>query len=110
MSTGILIVLAAFPDAEVARKIVRELVDLKLAACGTIVPGAESVYRWKGKIETQGEALAILKTTAQTFPLLQAKLKERHPYEVPETIAFPVSDGLPNYLAWVRENVTASSD
>jgi periplasmic divalent cation tolerance protein len=110
MSTGILIVLATFPDAEVARKIVRELVDLKLAACGTIVPAAESIYRWKGTVESQGETLAILKTTGQTYPLLETKLKERHPYEVPETIAFPVSDGLPSYLAWVRENVTASSD
>ena len=110
MSTGILVVFATFPDAEIAREVVRELVGQKLAACGTIVPGGESIYRWKEKVESQGETLAILKTTAQTYPLLQAKLKERHPYEVPETIAFPVSDGLPNYMAWVRENVTASSD
>ena len=110
MSTNILIVFATFPDAETARKIVNELVDKKLTACGTIVPSAESVYRWQGKIESQQESLAILKTTAEAYPHLEKRIKELHPYEVPETIAFPASNGLSSYLTWVRENVTVSSD
>jgi periplasmic divalent cation tolerance protein len=98
-------VFCTFPDQESARRVIDRLVDDRLIACGNIFPGIESIYRWKGKIERSSEVMAILKTTRDRFSLLQSVFKELHPYEVPELIATPISNGLPAYLAWITENV-----
>lgn len=103
-----LVVSATFPDAEVARKIVRTLVEERLVACGNLVPGVESIYTWKGAVETSTEVLAVMKTTRELYPSAQARLRELHPYEVPECIAVPIEDGLPDYLQWVRDSVGAT--
>ena len=103
MSGEALVVFATFPDAECARRIVTQLVEEKLAACGNVVPAVESIYRWEGKVETAQEAMAVLKTDAAHFPALQTRLKELHPYEVPECLAVPVADGLPQYLRWLGD-------
>ena len=90
-----------FPDAETALRIVREIVDLRLAACGNVLPQVHSVYRWQGKVEEGTETMVFFKTTR--FEELQAKLRSLHPYDVPEIIALSVADGLPAYLQWVEE-------
>ena len=100
-----LTVFCTFPDLENARRVVDRLVKDRLIACGNIFPAVESIYRWKGKIERSFEALAILKTTRDKFSRLEAVFKELHPYEVPELIAAPISNGLPAYLAWITQNV-----
>ncbi len=100
-----LVVFATFPDIDVARRIVRTLVEERLAACGNLVPGAESIYTWKGAVETSAEVLGVMKTEAARYEQLQARLNELHPYEVPECIAFPITAGLPDYLRWVAESV-----
>jgi len=82
-----LAVFSTYPDAETARSIAHTLVKEQLAACANIIPGVESIYRWKGAIETSGEVLAILKTTEERYPELEARIKELHPYEVPEVVA-----------------------
>jgi len=100
-----LTVFCTFPDLEYARRVVDQLVKDRLIACGNIFPAIESIYRWKDKIERASEVLAILKTTRHKFGQLESVFKELHPYEVPELIATPISNGLPAYLAWITENL-----
>jgi len=64
----VLIAFCTFPDAEVARKIVREIVDFRLVACGNIIPKIHSIYRWQGKVESSDEALAFLNSTPRVTP------------------------------------------
>ncbi|HWL51751.1 MAG TPA: divalent-cation tolerance protein CutA [Chthoniobacteraceae bacterium] len=97
---SLLFVVTTFPDAETARRIVRQLVEEERIACGTLLPGAESLYRWEGALETAHECLVLLKTTSEAYPALEARLKSVHPYEVPEIVAFSASGGLPAYLEW----------
>jgi len=99
-----LLVLSTFPDAKTAREITRTLVDERLVACGNLLPGVESIYRWKGAVESAAEVMAIYKTTRSAYPALEERLKSLHPYEVPELVALTPSGGWPPYLAWIVEN------
>jgi periplasmic divalent cation tolerance protein len=105
MEDEFLIVFCTFPDLENARRVIDQLVERRLIACGNILPGIESIYRWKEKIEKSSEVLAILKTTREGFGPLKSVFKELHSYEVPELIAAPITDGLPAYLGWISGNV-----
>jgi periplasmic divalent cation tolerance protein len=104
MAEKILLALSTFPDAEVARRISSELVSERFAACANILPAIESVYRWKGSIETGNETLVFFKLSENQQTAFQEKLRALHPYEVPEIIFVPVVSGLPEYLRWVAEN------
>jgi len=99
-------VLTTTPTAEVGRALVRALVERRLVACGTVVPGCASVYRWRGAVQEQDEALVVLKTTAARCGELCATLPELHPYEVPEVVALPVVAGHAPYLEWVSAETT----
>ena len=100
----VLVAFCTFPDADAARKIVREIVDLRLAACGNILPQVHSIYRWQGKVETADEVLAIFKLDSQRYSEFETKLRALHPYEVPEIISCKIDNGLPEYLSWVGES------
>ena len=100
-----LVVLSTFPDADTAARIARTLVELQLAACVNVVPAVRSIYRWEGKVCDEAETLAVIKTTAERYAALAAKIAELHPYQVPELIALPLADGHPPYLAWLAEQV-----
>ena len=104
MAEKILLALSTFPDAETARKISNQLVAERLAACANILPSVESIYRWKEKIESGNETLVFFKLSEDGQSAFQEKLRSLHPYEVPEIIFVPVSNGLPEYLGWVVEN------
>ena len=104
MSDEVLLALSTFPDIETARRIARELVTDKFAACANIIPAIESIYRWQGKIEQGNETLVLFKTTAARSAAFQEKLKSLHPYDVPEIIFLRVEEGSPEYLGWVIEN------
>ncbi len=91
-------------NADEAVKIARTLVEEELVACGNIIPGIRSIYRWKGEIFDEEEVMLIMKTQASLFPTVQSRVQSLHSYEVPEIIALDISDGLPEYLAWVMEN------
>ena len=104
MSQEILLALSTFPDAETARKISNQLVTEKFAACANILPGVESVYRWKEKIETGNETLVFFKLSEDRQAAFQERLRSLHPYEVPEIIFVSVANGLPDYLRWVAES------
>ena len=99
-----LVAFCTFPDADVAEKITKELVELRLAACGNILPEIRSIYEWQGKIESGAEVLTIFKLASDRYPEFEKKIRSMHPYDVPEIIAFPVSKGLPAYLGWVTES------
>src|SRR5437868_13680515 len=104
MADEIVLALCTFPDAKTARRIAREIVELRFAACGNILPQIHSIYRWQGKVESGEEALAIFKVSAARYSEFQARLSSLHPYEVPEIISCQVDAGLPDYLRWVTEN------
>ena len=104
MTAEVVLALCTLPDAETARRVARELVELQLVACGNVLPQIHSVYRWQGKVESADEALAIFKLPARGYAEFEAKLRSLHPYDVPEIISFPIDQGLPEYLRWVIES------
>ena len=87
---------------EEAQKIAHYLVEQKLAACAQITGPIESTYRWKGKVETAGEWLCLIKTRESLFGKVEAAIKKLHPYETPEIIAVPIVKGSKEYLAWLN--------
>lgn len=101
-------VLVTFPGEEVARQIGSLLVELQLAACVNILPGATSIYRWEGKVHQEEEVLGILKTTEPLVPKLQQWIQEHHPYDEPEFLVLPVEAGAIGYTNWVRSSVEPS--
>ena len=101
---AVLLALSTFPDRETAQRISNQLVTEKLAACANILPALESVYRWKGNIETGNETLVFFKLSEDRQSAFQEKLRSLHPYEVPEIIFIPVANGLPEYLRWVVDS------
>ena len=104
MPERIYLALSTFPDRETAQRISNQLVSEKYAACANILPSIESIYRWKGKIESGNETLVFFKLSEDRQSAFQKKLCSLHPYEVPEIISIPISNGLPAYLRWVAEN------
>ena len=104
MAAKILLALSTFPDLETARRIANKLVTEKFAACASILPSAESIYRWKEKIESGNETLVFFKLSEDRQSAFQEKLRSLHPYEVPEIVFVPVANGLPDYLRWVAES------
>ena len=95
------VALSMAPDTDTAARIARTLVEERLAACVNVVPGVRSIYRWGGTIHEDGEVLLVAKTRADRMPRLADRLRELHPYDVPELVALPVCGGLEAYLAWV---------
>jgi periplasmic divalent cation tolerance protein len=100
-----LVVFSTFPDADTAARVARALVEDHLAACVNVLPMVRSIYRWEGKVCDEAETLAIIKTTAERYAALRARITELHPYQVPEVIALALADGHPPYLAWLAEQV-----
>ena len=94
---------STFPTADKAAEVARTLVTEQLAACVNLVGPVRSIYRWKGEISDDSETLAVIKTTAERFDAMKARLVELHPYEVAEVIAMPVEAGHAPYLAWVED-------
>jgi len=98
---GTILVISTLPDPQQAQKLAQLLIEQRLAACVNILPGATSVYRWQGKVESANETIVLIKTTMAGYPALEAAIKAAHPYELPEIVAVPVTAGLPGYLNWV---------
>jgi len=91
------------PDVEVAESLADDLVEAGLAACVNILPGVRSIYRWQGAVERGEEALMMIKTTGARLTALVARIRELHPYDVPEVICHPITAGHDHYLDWVRQ-------
>jgi periplasmic divalent cation tolerance protein len=100
--TAVHIVLTTCPDAETADRIARTLVEEGLAACVNVLPPMHSIYRWRGKIETANEQLLIIKGAQARLAAVMDRIRALHPYELPEIVAVPIAEGLPDYLAWLH--------
>ncbi|OLC02656.1 MAG: divalent-cation tolerance protein CutA [Gemmatimonadetes bacterium 13_1_40CM_4_69_8] len=107
MEPTAVVVLTTLGDADAARAFVSALVQARLVACGTLLPAATSIYRWEGELREEPEVVVLLKTDVAKWEALCAAVRERHPYEVPELLALPVSRGLDLYLSWVTSEVIA---
>ena len=99
--TDVRVVLVTCPSTDTAAAVARTLVEEGLAACGNVLPGLRSIYRWEGKVHDEPEVLLVLKTTAPRFEALRARVVALHPYEVPEVLSLAVDAGHAPYLAWV---------
>jgi periplasmic divalent cation tolerance protein len=99
------IVLVMAKDLAEARHIGERLVEERLVACANVVPGVDSTYRWKGKVERASEALLLMKTSSEKLDRLISRVKELHSYEVPEVLALPIERGSPEYLKWLKESL-----
>ena len=98
-----LVVFCTCPSRDVALELARAAVEARAAACVNVVPGLTSVYHWQGAIQEDAEVLLVAKTTPARYPELEALLRARHPYELPEVIAVPVALGSPDYLQWLAD-------
>ncbi len=94
------------PDQASADRLAAVLVDERLAACAQVLGPVSSTYRWQGSTEHAMECYCHLKTTVARLPALKARIRELHPYEVPEVIAVPIIGGNPEYLRWIEEAVS----
>jgi periplasmic divalent cation tolerance protein len=103
--TDALLVFCGCPNQAEATQLAHTIVGDGVAACVTIVPGIESVYRWQGKIETAQEVLLLIKTTRVQFPALRDLIVRLHSYDTPELMAVPVTDGLAKYLSWLGATI-----
>ena len=102
--TDVILVLMTAPSMEKAAELGRTLVEEQLAACANLVPGLRSIYRWEGKVCDEPEVLMLLKTRAELFEPLRARVAALHPYQVPEVLRLGVEAGHLPYLDWVRES------
>lgn len=103
------IVLSTAGSEQEARRIAEHLVSNRLAACVNIVPGIESVYRWRGKVEMGREWLLLIKTTAELCSSVQEAIATLHSYDVPECVVLSIEDGSPDYLGWIENAVRGDS-
>ena len=98
-------VMVTAPDQELARRLARAALQLRLVACANIIPGLESHYWWKGKIENASEVLILFKTIRARLAGLEGVVREHHPYEAPEFLVVDLVGGSENYLDWILSAV-----
>jgi periplasmic divalent cation tolerance protein len=108
MSKAVQIILCTCPDQATAENIARLLIERKLAACVNILPGLTSYYRWQGQVESAQELLLLIKSSDARYSAVEAAILENHPYELPEIVAVPVEQGLPDYLHWIDSCLSAN--
>lgn len=99
------IVLTTVANPEEATRLGRTLVEERLAACATLIPVAQSIYRWQGEVETASETLLLLKTAPQQLEALETRLHALHSYQTPEFLVLRVESGSPAYLDWLHASL-----
>lgn len=105
MGSSYALVLVTVGSKDEAKKISTAILEKKLCACVNIVPGIESSYHWKGKIEHSQELLLLIKTRKELFDQLCEEIKSMHSYSVPEVIMLSIKDGSASYLDWISDSV-----
>lgn len=98
------IVLCTIDSIKNANELAHNLVKARLAACVNIVSGVTSVYEWENAICEENEYLLIIKTKSDLYKKLETKIKEFHPYEVPEIVSLKIDNGSKSYLDWIEKN------
>lgn len=106
MSSAIRLILSTFPDEATAVSAIRSLLDERLTACGSILPGVRSIYRWREEVEDSREVQVVLKTSPEVVSRCMARLAALHPYEVPEIIELDPATVSGPYAAWVRDSLS----
>jgi periplasmic divalent cation tolerance protein len=104
--TDAIVVMTTLASPDDAVKLVQALLERRLIACGSVLPGARSLYRWQGKIADEQEAVVLLKTRSARLETLKLAFEELHPYKVPELLAIPVTAGNAKYLDWINGETT----
>jgi len=104
--TDAIVVFTTVASEEEAVALVRALLERRLIACGTLFPGARSLYRWQGKLADEREIVVMLKTRSAQLDALQSAFRNLHPYKVPELLALSVVGGLEKYLEWISNETT----
>jgi len=108
LADAALLVLTQMPDHASAQALARALVEERLAACVTVGPPVDSLYHWRGEIETADEVPVAIKTRAALYSRLEAAIRASHPYELPEIVAVSITHGLPAYLEWIATETAAA--
>jgi periplasmic divalent cation tolerance protein len=106
---GLALVLVTAPDRRTARALARAALREHLAACVNLVPGIESHYWWRGKLERGKEFLLLIKTTRRRLAALERRIIADHPYDTPEFIVLPLTAGNARYLAWLRASASGGA-
>ena len=109
MDDDVLVVLTNVPNLTVAKTVARYLVGQGMAACVNIQPGVKSYYHWEGVIRQGNEVTLLVKTTRGRYQDVESAIKALSPYDLPEVLAMPVTQGLPAYLEWVRAETRADA-
>jgi periplasmic divalent cation tolerance protein len=99
------IVITTAASHDEAKRLAATFVEERLAACATLVPAAESIYRWEGQVETAAETLLLIKTGVEQLAALEARLKELHSYQAPEFLVIHVEAGSHAYLEWLQASL-----
>ena len=107
MAATAILVLTHLPDRNAALVLARALVTGRLAACVNVGAPVESMYHWRGQIETAREIPVTIKTRAALYPRVEAAIRANHPFELPEIVAVPLIDGLRPYLDWLAAETDA---
>jgi periplasmic divalent cation tolerance protein len=102
-----ILIFTNLPDSESALRLAQKLVESRCAACVNVLSGCTSVYHWQGVTETAEEVPVLIKTRSSLYEAVEQAIRAHHPYEVPEIIAVPVTQGLPAYLEWVGAETLA---
>ena len=110
MSGDVVVGMITTPDHAAAEKIVNALVAERLIACGNISTDVSSIYRWQGAVERAAEVLVIMKTTETLVTRVVARVRDLHPYDVPEILFIPVTSGYDAYVQWVRDSLVSAQD
>ncbi|HEU5210682.1 MAG TPA: divalent-cation tolerance protein CutA [Longimicrobiales bacterium] len=104
--TSARVVLVTAPDMNTAETLAERLVDERLAACANIVPGIVSIYRWDEQVQRDDEVLIVLKTEQERVEALRERVVTLHPYDVPEVVVLPITEGHVPYLEWLTRSTT----
>lgn len=103
MPDAAILVLTSLPDRESAVALARSLVTGRLAACVNVGASVDSMYHWRGQIETASEVRVTVKTRRGLYEAVEAAIVAAHPYELPEVVAVPLTHGFAPYLDWIAE-------
>jgi periplasmic divalent cation tolerance protein len=106
LPTDAIVVLTTLASVDEAVTLIQALLERRLVACGNILPGVRSLYRWEGKVADEREVIVLMKTRAARLDALEMAFGELHPYKVPELLALPVSAGLHKYLEWIDDETS----
>ena len=109
MTSNCVVVLTTVPGDADAAAFCHALVGARLAACANVLPLMESIYRWEGAVQHDAERQVVIKTTRERVAALWKKVRELHPYDVPEFVVLPIVDGNEAYLRWIGESTTPSA-